>query len=306
MLRKLASTADLQYRVADEILKPDGSIRKTFDAFPPLKNIHRRIKTRIFSHVEFPDYLTGSLKGKDYRTNAALHAGARIVICEDISNFFPSTKAEVVFDIWRFFFGFSDDAADCLTRLTTKDGALPQGANTSSYLANLAFWREEPRVQAYFARLGVTYSRYVDDMALSSKRFITADEKTSLISTVYGMFASRGYKPKRRKHELRTNKGQMFVTKLLINKHPALTKKERSAIRAGVFQLEQRVREGNIEATVKNEYERCIGRVSKLERFHQQQGKELKQRVRALRHFIVKTDSDHSVNGELGSDHSFH
>lgn len=290
ILQELASKANAQYRVAEEIQKPDGSIRQTFDAFPPLKDIHRRIKKKIFSNVLFPDYLTGSIKKKDYRTNAALHAGARIVICEDIGNFFPSTKADVVYDIWHFFFGFSDDVANCLTRLTTKDEALPQGAITSSYLANLAFWREEPRVQAYFARLGIVYSRYVDDMALSAKRFITADEKTSFISTVYGMFAARGYKPKRCKHELRTNKGQMFVTKLLINKHPALTKKERSAIRANVFQLEQRVREGNIGATMKNEFERCLGRVSKLERFHQQQGKELKQRVRALRHFIIKTD----------------
>jgi len=286
MLRELASTADSRYRCADEIEKPDGSIRQTFDAHLPLKNVHARIKTKIFYRVAFPDYLTGSLKGQDYKTNASLHAGARIVICEDIGNFFPSTKAQVVFDIWRYFFGFADDVADCLTWLTTKDEALPQGAITSSYLANLAFWREEPSVQAYFVRLGVTYSRYVDDLAISSKRFITANEKTSLVSTVYGMFASRGYKPKRRKHELRTNKGQMFVTKLLINERPALTKKERSAIRAAVFQLERQVRDGSTGTTVKKDYQRTLGRVSKLARFHQKHGEELKQAMYALRPFI--------------------
>lgn len=180
LLHELARVADSQYRLADEIIKPDGSIRQTFDAFTPLKNIHRRIKLKIFSHVVFPNYLTGSLKGRDYKTNAALHAGSRIVICEDIGQFFPSTRAPVVHDIWKNFFGFSDDVADCLTRLTTKDGALPQGAITSSYLANLAFWRDEPQIQAYLARLGVTYSRYVDDLALSSKRLLLPKKRPPL------------------------------------------------------------------------------------------------------------------------------
>lgn len=285
-LQELARTADSLYRLAKPVEKPDKSIRQPFDALPPLKKIHRRIKTKIFSGVTFPDYLTGSIKGQDYKTNAALHVGARIVICEDIANFFPSTKAQIVFDIWRFFFGFSEDIAKCLTRLTTKDGVLPQGAITSSYLANLAFWREEPRVHAYFARMGITYSRYVDDIGLSSRRFIIADEKTSVISTVYGMLASKDYKPKRRKHELRTNKGRMFITKLLINERPALIKEERSAIRTAVFQLEQQVRKGNTGMVVKNEYQRSLGRVSKLARFHQNEGAELIQRMRALRLFI--------------------
>ena len=285
-LRKLAHTADTQYRLAKAVEKPDGSIRQPFDAYPPLKDVHLRIKKKILSRVNFPDYLTGSLKGKDYKVNAALHSGAKIVICEDISNFFPSTKADNVFDIWRFFFGFSNEVAECLTRLTTKDGALPQGAITSSYLANLAFWREEPRVHAHFARMGVTYSRYVDDMGLSSRRYITADEKTSVISTVYGMLASKGYKAKRQKHELQTSKDQMFVTKLLVNDRPALVRNERSAIRAAVFQLEKQVCCNDSRLLAKKEYNRILGRVSKLARFHKKQGEELMIRMQVLRPFI--------------------
>lgn len=285
-LCKLAHIADTQYRLAKAIEKPDGSIRQPFDAYPPLKEVHLRIKKKILSRVNFPDYLTGSLKGKDYKVNAALHSGAKIVVCEDISNFFPSTKADNVFDIWRFFFGFSNEVADCLTRITTKDGALPQGAITSSYLANLAFWREEPRVHAHFARIGVTYSRYVDDMGLSSRRFITADEKTSIISTVYGMLASKGYKAKRQKHELLTSKGRMFVTKLLVNGRPALVRKERSAIRAAVFQLEEQMCSEDPRLLAMKEYNRTHGRVTKLVRFHKKQGEELMQRMKVLRPFI--------------------
>ena len=134
--------------------------------------------------------------------------------------------------------------------------------------------------------MGVTYSRYVDDMGLSSRRYITADEKTSVISTVYGMLASKGYKAKRQKHELQTSKDQMFVTKLLVNDRPALVRNERSAIRAAVFQLEKQVCCNDSRLLAKKEYNRILGRVSKLARFHKKQGEELMIRMQVLRPFI--------------------
>lgn len=284
-LRSLSAIADSQYRLAAAVTKTDGTIRQTFDAFPPLKRIHLQIKNKILSHVNFPDYLTGSLKGKDYKTNAGLHSKATIVISEDISNFFPSTTSEVVLDTWRHFFGFSPEVAECVARLTTKDHCLPQGAITSSYLANLAFWRDEPTVHSHFKRHGITYSRYVDDIALSSRHYMTAAEKTSAIATVYKMLKSKGYKPKRNKHEICTCKGQMFVTKLLVNERPALTQKERSAIRAAIFQLERKVRDSQFSLAI-SEYRSNLGRVSKLKRFHETEGETLMRRLKALQPFV--------------------
>ena len=100
--------------------------------------------------------ISGYQKDKSYRTNAALHAGAKIVICEDVEGFFPSTSAARVYDIWRYFFGCTDTVGELLTKLTTKEGALPQGAITSSYLANLAFWRDEPMLHASLAEAAGT------------------------------------------------------------------------------------------------------------------------------------------------------
>ncbi len=159
LLVNTAAQADKLYRKAKKIVKPDGSIRQPFDALPPLKAIQRRIKDRILKRVEFPSYLTGSLSGRSYRTNAALHAGARIIICEDVESFFPSTNSVRVRDIWLNFFHFSEEVVSILTHLTTKEGELPQGAITSSYLANLSFWNQEPRLHAKLAQKGIVYSR---------------------------------------------------------------------------------------------------------------------------------------------------
>src|SRR5258708_36650911 len=102
----------------------------------------------IFSKVVFPDYLQGSLAGRDYVTNASLHAKKKILICEDVKRFFPSVGAIYIEQVWRDCLGFAPDVARLLTKLTTKGGYLPQGAITSSFLANLVLWRHEPLLHA--------------------------------------------------------------------------------------------------------------------------------------------------------------
>ena len=116
-LESLARRANQLYRIAKEVPKDDGSVRHTYDAQKPLKDIHRLIKLEILDRVSFPTYLTGSIKGRDYKTNATLHNGAKIVISEDISTFFPTTTPVIIFDVWRHFFGFSQEVATCLTQL---------------------------------------------------------------------------------------------------------------------------------------------------------------------------------------------
>ena len=284
LLIDVAAQADTLYRKAKPIVKPDGSIRRPFDALPPLKPIQRRIKDRILKRVEFPEYLTGSLAGRDYRTNAAMHAVAKIVICEDVEGFFPSTKRERVMDIWLNFFRFSEDVANLLTSLTTKEGELPQGAITSSYLANLAFWNQEPRLQTKLAKREVVYSRYVDDIAVSSKQTLTKEEQTALIAQIYGMLKRQGYKAKRRKHETFTSGRRMLTTKLMVNRKPALQTKERQNIRAAVHALEQRIASGERGLGIKTELNRATSRVGRLGTLHPTEAKPLKLRLSHVRH----------------------
>lgn len=277
-LQYVASHANDLYRVAQEVPKSDGTVRYTFDAKPPLKKLHRRIKTEILDRVNFPSYLTGSIKGRDYKCNAELHQGSKIVISEDIGNFFPSTGYLHVLDVWRCFFGFSEEVADILSLLTTRNGQLPQGAITSPHLANLVFWRDEPRLQRKLAEAGITYSRFVDDISVSSKGSICPEEKTNVIAVIYGMMQRNGYKPKRQKHELATAKGRMAVTKLTVNAKPGLAKNERARIRASVHRLEL-MKQGKVAGDWAEEFRSVLGKVNHLARFHSGEAIPLKGRL---------------------------
>lgn len=281
-LRELAAQSDSLYRLAKKIVKPDGSIRQPFDALPPLKLVQRKIQKEFLSRVQFPRFLTGSIKGRDAVKNAALHVDSRIVVCEDVAQFFPSTSRELVYSVWRGFFRFGHEAAELLTALTTKDGSLPQGATTSSYLANLVFWQQEELLHSRFEEKGITYSRYVDDVSFSAKRDLTPEELSWCIAKLYGMFRSCGFYAKRKKQEISRSNGRMITTKLMVNRRPALLPPQRQQIRAGVHQLTVARPAAGIEVTVK-EVNSMRGKVARLKQLHPTEGEALRLKLAELK-----------------------
>jgi len=114
--------------------KKDGSPRETWNAHRQLKQVHERIKNRFLRTVIFPLYLQGGIldlsNPRDYVRNAGIHAGQAWIVNEDITDFFPSTSAEQVLDIWKGLFRFPHEVALTLTRLTSRRGVLPQGAKS--------------------------------------------------------------------------------------------------------------------------------------------------------------------------------
>lgn len=279
-LLAVAAKANKSYHTVP--LEP-GSTRQTFDAMGRLKEIHRRIKTTFFDQVNFPDYLHGSLKGCDYVTNASLHVNKQILICEDVKKFFPSVTAAKVEEVWCGFFGFSPEVASLLTQITTKDGALPQGAITSSYLANLVFWRDEPLLHAKLAANGITYSRYVDDMVMSSSKHLTKATQTWVIAQVYGMLKRNGLTAGRNKHEIFSASKPMIATKLIVNAKPSLSQKKRSQVRAQVRQLEMELFSGTDPEQIRLLANKAAQRAGQLGRFHKTQAGHLKERVKTVR-----------------------
>ncbi len=296
-LQRVAAQANQLYRLAAEETKQDGTKRQTFDAFPLLKAIQIRIKDRILSRVIYPAYLTGSLRGRSTRQNAGQHVGSKIAFGEDIANFFPSIRSALVNNIWGGLFGFSADVAELLTLLTVKDNGVPQGAVTSSYLANLVFWAYEPKMVHRFAQDGLVYTRFVDDMTVSSKRRLSKVEQAKLVSTIYGMLLKHGLKPKRVKHEVSAAGRRMTATKLVNNRRVALPVDLRQNIRAAVFNLEGRIAFGEHDLLLLKEINSVASKVGRLNSFHGTEGKALKVRLQRLRNRLVPKNHDVTLEG---------
>jgi len=107
-----------------------------------------------------------STKGRSILTNARAHVRHPCVSVIDIRNCFPSIGPQRVFRALERV-GFRKAVARLLARVLTCDHQLPQGAPASSTLVNLVLGDFDRKVGKLARQRGLTFTRYVDDIALS-------------------------------------------------------------------------------------------------------------------------------------------
>ncbi|AZY50726.1 hypothetical protein C0J09_17425 [Bordetella avium] len=220
VLTELEKNADAFYIFFERPKKSGEGMRTITAPKPALMQVQRRINSRIFSSCKFPRYLHGSIKDadspRDFLTNASEHRAAEHVITLDIKNFYPSIGREEVFKIFKYLLKFPDEVANSLTALVTLDGAVPQGAPTSSFIANMVFYDREPKLVEEFIRSGVRYTRLLDDITLSFSNRISSEKfKGEVIGKVRGMCSEKGFQlhdGKQKIHALISSPNPAIVT----------------------------------------------------------------------------------------------
>lgn len=133
-----------------------------------LKSIQKRINRYITNHIPMPEYAFGGIKGKDNIQNAKLHKGQKYVFQTDLRDFYPFITYKMVYNMFVDK-GFSADVASQLTKLTTYNGHLPQGAPTSTTIANLVFEPTGLKLQKLTIDNNLRFSTFVDDVTMSSQ-----------------------------------------------------------------------------------------------------------------------------------------
>lgn len=133
-----------------------------------MKEIQKQINGYLVKNIEMPAYAFGGVKGKDNIRNARHHKGQKYVFQTDLKDFFPNINHKMVYEMYVRV-GFSPDVASLLTKLTTYRGYLPQGAPTSTTIANLVFMPTGMALQSIAEREGLRFTTFVDDVTMSSQ-----------------------------------------------------------------------------------------------------------------------------------------
>ena len=288
-LRSIASKVDDSYTSYQ--LKPHpvtNKIRTVVEPKHELKKIQKRINSRIFLHVNFPDYLQGGIRAtsqskRDYIENASKHGRSQTLINLDVKNFYPNIKADVVRDIFQYFFKFSNDVVDILTTLTTYRGSIPQGGCTSSYLANLVFFNDEYRMVSSLRGRQLRYTRLLDDITISSETTIDSKTSEKIIKDVAGMLRKRNLSLKSPKTKV-TDRSEMHkdfeVTGLCVRSvEPKVRKKDRKYIRQLVFNCELLAKTDRTSDDYHTLWNKTSGLVAKLKRLNHVQAKDYRKRL---------------------------
>jgi len=194
------------------------------------KALQRAILHRVLARLAVHPAVTGFERGRSIVDNARPHVGQAVVVSLDVVDFFPATTAPRI-DAYFRRIGWNAEAAALLTRLTTHDGGLPQGAPTSPRLSNLVNRHLDERIARRVARFRGAYTRYADDVTFSFPRDRPRRIR-GLVQFVRRQFARVGYRLHGRKTRIRRRHQRQQVTGLVVNDKVALPRRTRRWLRA--------------------------------------------------------------------------
>lgn len=176
-----------------------------------LKDIQKRINGYLVEKVQMPSYAFGGIKHRDNIRNARFHKGQKYVFQTDLKDFFPYITHKMVYETFVRV-GFSHDVSSILTKLTTYKGHLPQGAPTSTTIANLVFVPIGLEIQAIAEREGLRFTTFVDDVTLSSQK-----DFKHVIPEIIQTITSHGFKISQGKTSYKSGITEITGVKMLNN-----------------------------------------------------------------------------------------
>ena len=173
---------------AIQIPKSDDRKRTVYRVSKQLTEYQRWIQQNILAHLPVHPCATAYKPGSSVKRNAAPHVGHRQLVKVDLKDYFGHISFLKVKKVFLDA-GYSGKVSTSLAGLCTREGALPQGAVSSPALANLVFFRLDEQISAFCSSMGITYTRYCDDLCFSSDDL---DVKL-LLCTLRKMLSSEGY-----------------------------------------------------------------------------------------------------------------
>lgn len=234
----------LSYRVERfykivRIPKKSGGFRNLACPSEDLKAVQAWILRNILDKLRTEESATGFKSGMGIFENVQRHAENLYILCMDIEDFFPSTPRKHVYNLFRSL-GYNKHISLVLTNYCTYKDGLPQGGVTSPALSNILNIRLDRRISGYTNRKNIIYTRYADDITLSSNNVEKLIKAKEVIKKI---IEDEGYKVNDKKTRILRPGARRKVTGLIISdkKQFGIGKQTKRILRAKIHHLETKV-----------------------------------------------------------------
>lgn len=180
-----------------KIPKKTGGFRDIYHPTPELKAVQRWLNANIFSSLRIHDAVYSYRNGRSIKDHASIHLSSNYFLRLDFKDFFPSIELSWVEEFLRF--NSNNNIIPCdLTTISTishvvcrysekeKTNALSIGAPTSPILSNAILYDLDQAVSRLCSENDVIYSRYADDIYLSTKHKNSLDRIGSDVLELVG------------------------------------------------------------------------------------------------------------------------
>ncbi|EAW2116220.1 RNA-directed DNA polymerase, partial [Salmonella enterica subsp. enterica] len=241
-----------------------GKKRTTYKVVGELLKIHELIKQRIFSKISLPEYITGGRKGVSYIDDCKSHLNKSIIIQEDMKDFFPSIKEDLIAKAFQYYMNFSPEVSLLIANLSTLEGSLVQGTKLSTDIANLIFLEEEALLSEEVRKSGGIYTRYVDDITISFESEVNNDDISKIKLMILSMALKSGVRLNRKKSRVLRNGQSKIVHGVKVIKELRPTQKRKDNIRVCLFNLKKKVIEKESVMDVLSLYFKIRGLINTL------------------------------------------
>lgn len=191
-----------------------------------------KILNNNLNHIYVPNkHIHGFVNGRSIRTNAYEHLGRKNLMSIDIQNFFESITDKMVSSTLNNI-GFQKPIAEYISKLTTLNGRLVQGFNTSPTLANIVTHDMDLKL-AKLCGPNVVYTRYADDL------YFSTDDSLPCIKDLEIIINSLGFKLNISKTRIMRRGQSQYVTGLTIfdSDWPRIPKKVKRNLRLEIYYL---------------------------------------------------------------------
>ena len=218
------------------IPKRNGKKREINEPDKDLKFIQKVLSTRFFNKFYNARRLScahGFIDGRSIRSNANSHLKHNFLLKLDIKDFFPSIKENLVFERC---FGkdlYPESVKVLITKLVTLNGALPQGAPTSPIISNIVMSDFDMAMMKYANEHHLSYTRYADDIAISSNERFDHKEVISFVKT--NLFEINHMKLNMKKIVFVGNGSKKEICGVLVNEKLQVSKEYRDSIRQEMY-----------------------------------------------------------------------
>lgn len=193
-----------------------------------LKIILKWLSCCFVEAIEPADHVYGFVKGRTHVDAARCHLAADWIASFDIVDFFSTTPVDLV-ELSLRSVGYSDSGAELIASLSTLDGFLPQGSPFSPTLSNLCLANVDRQLADLSRDLGVTLTRYADDIVFSG----SGDVPEGLVERVSSIFSSTPWLLSDNKFSIIKSPQRLIVHGLLVSgDRVRLPKRLRNKIRA--------------------------------------------------------------------------
>ena len=220
-----------------KIPKKDGSIRIIQKPDDKLKLLQRRLSNALTLCSNEIDLRKnkkplshGFKKNLSIYTNAKKHKHKKFVLNFDLEDFFPSINFGRVrgYFIKNNDFLLTEDVSTVIAQISCFKNQLPQGSPCSPIISNLIAHILDVRLVAIAKKNGLTYSRYADDITMSTNAKVfpegiinlTGDKEKpcSLDDTIIKEIHRCGFNINPKKTRLNYRTQRQTVTGLVVNK----------------------------------------------------------------------------------------